>query len=247
MKSILVSAGVWIFASITIVIIFPVYMALWALTFAFDRKLILVHYATSLWASLYIWINPWWRITIENREKLKKNKTYIIISNHQSMLDILVLFRLYTHYRWISKTEIFNIPVVGWIMTLNKYIKVKRGDKKSVMKMLEKSKKIIASGISILIFPEGTRSRDGSLLQFKDGAFILAAETRTNILPVIINAVSGTLARKGIFIMKKVAIKVRILDEIPYSSFKDSEISEVRNRIHGIMSSELQKIKELTS
>ncbi len=243
MKSILVSAGVWIFAIITIVIIFPVYMVLWALTFSFDRKLILVHYATSLWASLYIWINPWWQITIENREKLKRNKTYIIISNHQSMLDILVLFRLLAHFRWVSKSEIFKIPVVGWIMTLNNYIKVNRGDKKSVMKMLEKSKKVVASGISILIFPEGTRSRNGNLQQFKDGAFILAADTRTGILPVIINAVSGNLARKGIFIMNKLSVKVRILDEIPYSASENTDIDKIKTRIHGIMNAELRKIR----
>jgi 1-acyl-sn-glycerol-3-phosphate acyltransferase len=244
MKSILVSAYVWIFAIVTIIIILPFYMALWALTFSFDKKLILVHYATSLWASLYTWINPWWQIKIENREKLKNNKTYVIISNHQSMLDILVLFRLFAHFRWVSKTEIFKIPVVGWIMTLNNYIKVKRGDKKSVMKMLEKSKKVVASGISILIFPEGTRSRNGNLQQFKDGAFILAADTRTGILPVLINAVSGNLTTKGIFIINRLAIKVRILDEIPYSSFKNSDISEIKARIHGIMSAELLNIRD---
>jgi 1-acyl-sn-glycerol-3-phosphate acyltransferase len=243
MKSILVSAYVWIFAIITIIIIFPVYLTIWLITVSFDKKLMTVHYITSLWAALYIWINPWWQISIENREKLKNSKTYIIISNHQSMLDILVLFRLLTHYRWVSKTEIFKIPVVGWIMTLNNYIKVKRGDKKSVIKMIEISKKVIASGISVLIFPEGTRSKNGNLQQFKDGAFILAADTRTNILPIIINAVSGTLARKGIFMMKKLSIKVRILDEIPYSSFENSGISEIRNRIHGIMDSELQKLR----
>ncbi len=246
MKSILVSAYVWIFAVISIIIIFPIYLTIWVLTVSFDRKLMAVHYITCLWGSLYTWINPWWQISIENREKLKDSKTYIIISNHQSMLDILALFRLLAQFRWISKTEIFKIPVVGWIMTLNNYIKVKRGDKKSVIKMLETSKKVVSSGISVLIFPEGTRSRNGNLQQFKDGAFILAADTKTNILPVLINAVSGTLARKGIFIMKKQSIKVRILDEIPYSSFENSGISEIRNRIHGIMNAELQKLRNNT-
>jgi len=243
MKSILVSAYVWIFAIITIIIIFPIYLTIWLLTVSFDRKLITVHYVTCLWGSLYTWINPRWEVSIENREKLKDSKTYIIISNHQSMLDILVLFRLLAHFRWVSKAEIFKIPVVGWIMTLNNYIKVKRGDTKSVIKMIETSKKVIASGISVLIFPEGTRSKNGSLQQFKDGAFILAADTGTNILPVIINAVSGTLTKKGIFLMKKLSIKVRLLNEVPYSSFKNSGITEIRNRIHSIMNSELQNLR----
>lgn len=242
MKSTIVSLYVWIFAVITIIIIFPLYLTIWVLTVLFDKKLITVHFVTSLWASLYTWINPWWKITIENREKLKNNKAYIIISNHQSMLDILVLFRLFVHFRWVSKTEIFKTPVVGWIMTLNNYIRVKRGDKKSIIKMIETSRKVIASGISILIFPEGTRSVNGNLQQFKDGAFNLAVDTKTDILPVIINAVSGALAKKGIFRMNRLSIKVRILDEIPYSSFEKSGISEIRNRIHGLMSAELRKI-----
>ncbi|UCH14138.1 MAG: 1-acyl-sn-glycerol-3-phosphate acyltransferase [Bacteroidales bacterium] len=243
MKSIIVSLYVWIFAVITIIIIFPVYLTIWLLTVFFDKKLIIVHFITSLWAALYTWINPWWKITIENREKIKKGKTYIIISNHQSMLDILVLFRLFVHFRWVSKTEIFKTPVVGWIMTLNNYIRVKRGDKKSIIKMIETSRKVIASGISILIFPEGTRSEDGNLRQFKDGAFNLAVDTKTDILPVLINAVSGALAKKGIFKMNKLSIKVRILDEIPYSDFEKSGVSEIRNRIHGLMSKQLQKLK----
>ena len=242
MKSTIVSLYVWIFAVITIIIIFPLYLTIWVLTVLFDKKLITVHFVTSLWASLYTWINPWWKITIENRENLKNNKAYIIISNHQSMLDILVLFRLFVHFRWVSKTEIFKTPVVGWIMTLNNYIRVKRGDKKSIIKMIETSRKVIASGISILIFPEGTRSVNGNLQQFKDGAFNLAVDTKTDILPVIINAVSGALAKKGIFRMNRLSIKVRILDEIPYSSFEKSGISEIRNRIHGLMSAELRKI-----
>ena len=242
MKSTIVTLYLWIFALITIIIIFPLYLTVWLLTVPFDKKRITVHYVTCLWGSLYTWANPWWKVSIQNREKLKKNKTYVIICNHQSLLDIIVIFRLLTYFRWISKTEIFEIPVVGWIMHMNNYIKLKRGDNKSIIKMMDTCKKAISSGISVLFFPEGTRSANGKLQQFKDGAFNIAIDTKTDILPILINEDSGAMARAGIFMKKKLSIKVRILDEIPYSQFKNSGVGETKKRVHSVMDGELKKL-----
>jgi 1-acyl-sn-glycerol-3-phosphate acyltransferase len=244
MKSIIVTLYLWIFALITIIIILPLYLTIWLLTVVFDKKRIAAHYITCLWGSLYTWANPWWRVSIRNREKLKKGKTYIIICNHQSLLDIVVLFRLLAYYRWVSKTEIFRIPVVGWIMHMNNYIKLKRGDQKSIVKMMETCRKAVTSGISVLIFPEGTRSTDGELQQFKDGAFILAFDTKTDILPVIINEESVAIAKAGIFMKEKLSIKVRILDEVPYSGFKNSGVRETKKRVYSLMNAELKKLRK---
>jgi len=244
MKSIIVTIYLWIFALITIIIIFPLYLTIWLLTVIFDKKRVVVHYVTCLWGSLYTWANPWWKVSIRNREKLKKGKTYIIISNHQSLLDIVVLFRLLAYFRWISKTEIFKIPVVGWIMHMNNYIKLKRGDQKSILRMMETSRKAVSSGISVLIFPEGTRSVNGELQQFKDGAFILAVDTKTGILPLVISEDSGAMGRAGIFMKEKLSIKVRILDEIPYSGFKNSGAGEAKKRVYSVMNTELRKLRK---
>jgi 1-acyl-sn-glycerol-3-phosphate acyltransferase len=220
----------------------PFYLALWVLTVSFDRKLFIVHYALSLWASIYTILNPFWNVTIENREKLNKSKTYIIISNHQSMLDILLLFRLFTHFRWVSKVEIFRIPVIGWLMTLNSYIRIKRGDKKSILRMMDTCRKVLKSGISILMFPEGTRSEDGNLGNFKDGAFNLALETSTDILPVVIAGASKAIPKKGFLLSNKQSILIRILDEIYSSEYKNSDVNEIRLKAYSIMKSELNKL-----
>jgi 1-acyl-sn-glycerol-3-phosphate acyltransferase len=243
MKSIFFNFYLWIFALVTIILIFPLYLATWTLTVIFDKKRIIVHYMTCLWGSLYTWANPWWRVRIRNKENFKKGKPYIIICNHQSMLDIVVLFRLMVYFRWISKTEIFRVPVVGWIMYMNNYIDLKRGDQKSIFRMMEISRKALLSGIPVLIFPEGTRSASGELQQFKDGAFILAVDTKTDILPLIITEDSGALSGSGIFMKKLLSINVTFLNEIPYSSFKNYDVRETKKMVYSLMNKEFRKLK----
>ena len=132
---------------------------------------------------------PLWHVTKTGREKIDPKKTYVVVSNHQSQLDILVAFGLFFHYKWVSKIEIFKLPFIGWNMILNDYIKLVRGDKDSVRRMLDHCRRSLGQGNSVWIFPEGSRSKDGNLRDFKHGAFILAKELNLPILPI---AVSGT-------------------------------------------------------
>lgn len=114
-------------------ITFPLFyigaVLIWLLTRPFDRHLRFLQYYTCFWASTYTWIMPTWFIKTEGTEKCRKGATYMIISNHQSQLDILVHFRLFLYYRIVSKSEMFRVPFMGWNMTLNRYIKLVRGDK----------------------------------------------------------------------------------------------------------------------
>jgi 1-acyl-sn-glycerol-3-phosphate acyltransferase len=116
---------------------------------------------------------PLWKVRVEGREKILKNQAYIIISNHHSLLDILLLNRLGSRFRWVSKTENFKVPILGPTMRMAKYIEVVRGNKESVIKMMEQSLETLSKGISIMIFPEGTRSRSqtGTVLPKKGFRF----------------------------------------------------------------------------
>src|SRR5207249_7637926 len=148
-------------------------------TALFDRRLVVLHRFTCFWASLYSWLNPAWRVHTEGREKIRPGATYVMVANHQSFLDILVLFRLFVHFKWVSKIEMFRIPLIGWNMALNRYVKLRRGDRASVIRMMDACEQTLAAGNSIMMFPEGTRSPDGHLRAFKPGAFELALRTRT--------------------------------------------------------------------
>jgi 1-acyl-sn-glycerol-3-phosphate acyltransferase len=193
---------------------------IWALTSPFDRRLVVLHQFTSFWACLYLWTMPAWRVSLEGREKIRRRETYLIVSNHQSQLDILVAFRLFFPFKWVSKAEVFNLPFVGWNMALNQYVKLRRGDKESVARMMAACRRHLARGSSVFFFPEGTRSRDGALKPFKPGAFVLAHEMRLPILPIAIDGTRHALPKYSLNFHGRHHIRLRVLDPIAYSVFK---------------------------
>ncbi len=221
------------FIAISSVILFIIALLIWLCTLLFDRRLALLHQFTSFWAYLYIWTMPAWSVSIHERRRIKKGVTYVVVSNHQSQLDILVAFGLFFHFKWVSKAEIFRLPLIGWNMTLNRYIKIKRGDRESIRKMLSKGEKTIARGSSVFFFPEGTRSKNGLLKSFKPGAFILAKKMKVPILPIAINGSKNALPKHSLNFHGKHRIEIKVLDEIPYGDFKALEIDEIAEYVRG--------------
>ncbi|MDD2603548.1 MAG: lysophospholipid acyltransferase family protein [Desulfobacterales bacterium] len=208
------------YIAVTSVIFFVIALVIWALTSPFDRRLVVLHQFTSFWACLYLWTMPAWRVSLEGREKIRRRETYLIVSNHQSQLDILVAFRLFFPFKWVSKAEVFNLPFVGWNMALNQYVKLRRGDKESVARMMAACRRHLARGSSVFFFPEGTRSRDGALKPFKPGAFVLAHEMRLPILPIAIDGTRHALPKYSLNFHGRHHIRLRVLDPIAYSVFK---------------------------
>ena len=204
-------------------------------TTPFDRRLVVLHMFTSFWASLYLWIMPPWSVTTKGREKIKNGRVYMIISNHQSQLDILAAHRLFFPFKWVSKAEVFKLPFIGWNMTLNQYIRLERGRKKSIKKMMTKCEKTISNGSSVYFFPEGTRSSTGIMRNFKSGAFQLAHKMKIPILPIVINGSKNALPKHSVNFHGKHHIRIEVLDELSYESFSqlspDETAQKVRNMI----------------
>jgi 1-acyl-sn-glycerol-3-phosphate acyltransferase len=224
-----------LFFGVSSALFFGVALGIWMLTVMFDRRLVALHMFTSLWAVLYLWVMPGWSVTVHGRNKIKRKTVYMLVSNHQSQLDILVAFKLFIPFKWISKAEVFTIPFIGWNMALNRYIKLKRGDKRSIQKMLEMCENSISKGNSLYFFPEGTRSRTNTIKPFKPGAFTLAKKMKLPILPVAIRGTRNALPKYSLKFQGSHHMTVRVLDEIPYSSFAHlsaEKIGEmVRSRI----------------
>jgi 1-acyl-sn-glycerol-3-phosphate acyltransferase len=217
----------WTFMTVSSILLYPAALLLWLLTAAFDRRLLLLHRFTCFWASLYTWLNPGWRVRIQGREKIRHNAVYVMVANHQSLLDILVLFRLFKHYKWVSKVENFRIPWIGWNMSLNRYIKLRRGDRKSVEQMMLACERNLKDGNSIMMFPEGSRSPDGRLRPFKPGAFVLAQRAGVPLLPIVIQGTANALPKRGFLLSGHHDIRVRVMDEIPYESFRDTPVEKL--------------------
>jgi 1-acyl-sn-glycerol-3-phosphate acyltransferase len=219
---------------------FPVALLCWALTLPFDRRKVILHRLTCFWASLYTWINPAWPVKVVGREKIDPNETYVMVANHQSLLDIFVLFRLFTHFKWVSKIENFRIPFIGWNMYLNGYIQLKRGDPSSIAVMLRTCRDNLDAGNSIMMFPEGTRSPTGKLRRFKPGAFDLAKDAKRPLLPIVVHGTASALPKRGVILQGRHRILIEVLDPIAYSAFAEDETEDSMLRVRELIDNHLE-------
>jgi 1-acyl-sn-glycerol-3-phosphate acyltransferase len=233
----------WAFLVGTSLALFPVAVLVWTVTAPVDPRRRVLHRFTCLWASLYTWLNPAWTVTVEGREKIRPGATYVMIANHRSFADILVLFRLFVHFKWVSKIEMFRIPCIGWNMRLNGYVPLRRGDAGSIADMMARCRRALAAGNSIMMFPEGSRSLDGRLKPFKHGAFTLAHEARAPLLPIVVEGTFEALPARGLVLGGPRAIHLRVLDEIPYADFADWSVEALTAHAHALYRRELGEVE----
>jgi 1-acyl-sn-glycerol-3-phosphate acyltransferase len=166
-----------------------------------------------------------------------------MVSNHQSGADIIVLFLLWAHFKWVAKTSLFYYPFIGWTMWLNRYISLDRVKGSSMRKMIADAATTLAAGNSVMIFPEGTRSKDGTIKSFKTGAFHIALQNHTPILPIAIMGTSKAIRKGGFLINKNFDIQAKVLDPVPYDAFKELDSKMVAEKIHDLIRLELTSDK----
>lgn len=129
------------------------------------------------------------KVRVHGRERLDPHKAYLFMSNHQSQFDILALMSVLDAFqlRWVAKRELRKVPVLGLCMQRTHQILVDRESRAQAVATIRRVKELLHAGISVLFFPEGTRSKDGQLLPFKPGGFAVAVETGVPVVPVTIN------------------------------------------------------------
>jgi 1-acyl-sn-glycerol-3-phosphate acyltransferase len=243
MMDILKSLIVWFLGVCFVIVTFPLTLMVWLLTLPFDRDKILVHLLLTCESSILLYLIPIWSIRIEGREKAGKGTTYVIISNHQSILDILLLNCLRYKFKWISKIENLNVPVIGWYLRMADYIIVDRGNEESKAEMLDKSYKCLKKGISVMIFPEGTRSLNNEIGFFKRGAFQLALQADVPLLPVLIDGTGGILPKHGLLFGSGHHIRIRVLDPVNPAMFGTDNPESLALKLSTIMALELNKLR----
>lgn len=214
-----------------------------ALAYPLDRKLRALHMFSCFWGSCYTWLNPIWGVTITGRENIDRKKAYVMISNHQSILDILVIYRIFVHFKWVAKASLFKLPVIGWNMKLNRYIRIERSSMKSQRKMIRECMENIRNGNSVMIFPEGTRSGNGRLRSFKDGAFLIALYQKADIVPMVLDGTFGAVPENKIIPRSKRRFYLHIMKPVPYDDFKDMTAHEASTYISRMMEEELVNIR----
>lgn len=233
---------IWLIGICLVIILFPITFLVWLITFPFDTKKSAIHWFLVFQSIIICQLIPA-KIIIRGREKAIKGTTYVIISNHRSIIDILVINCLRYRFRWISKIENMKVPVLGWYLKMTGYITVNRNNDESKVEMLSKSLDCLKNGTSIMIFPEGTRSPDVDTGFFKRGAFQLAIDAVVPILPIVINGTGDILPKNGFIFRGRHTITVQVLDPVPPSDFGTTSAEELALKFNALISRGLKEVR----
>lgn len=233
----------WLLFVTTSLVNFFIALIIRSITLPLDTNLRALHQFSCFWASLYIWLNPYWALRKKGFKSVDRKKTYVMVSNHMSMTDILILFNSFLHFKWVSKKSMFKVPLLGWNMALNGYVGIQRGDTDSREKMMGECRRWLKNGSSVMLFPEGTRSPDGKLQPFKEGAFRLAIETKKDILPLVIKGSHLALPKKSLMLSRQSKMTLTALPPVsikPYLEMPtEKAVSKLMADVHRQYENEL--------
>jgi 1-acyl-sn-glycerol-3-phosphate acyltransferase len=179
-------------------------------------------------------VNPFWRFRIDGAEALDPRRPRVFVANHSSFTDIFLVVRLPWEMKWLAKKSIFAIPLLGWLLRAAGDVPVVRGDKASARAAMEKMRRHLDRGVSVILFPEGTRSADGTLGEFRDGAFRLAIEAGVDVVPLAIAGAGESLPKRS-FVFRPATATLRVLPPVPTAGLSPENARElgadVRSRI----------------
>ncbi|MBE0678226.1 MAG: 1-acyl-sn-glycerol-3-phosphate acyltransferase [Bacteroidales bacterium] len=241
--NIIKSFWVWFSSILFVILAFPVALILWLLSLAFDSRRLMNNKWMVIQGIIVTKMSPFWKVITEGREKIDQDQAYVIVPTHQSMLDIVFFNMLRHRLRWVSKIEVFSVPLLGWEMRMVKYIELVRGNKSSVIKMMEQCVESLQDGISVVLFPEGTRSLTGAIGKFKTGAFQLAVKTDKPLLPVLIDGTGEILPKKGLIFGSRRIVRIRVLDPIFPGQFGTGDPEELAARVHSLMVTAMDEMR----
>lgn len=213
-------------------------------TWPFDKGRRTVHELSRILVRLFFGLPPLWRKRVEGLEFVDRKKAYVIVLNHRAMTDIPALYFVPLNFRWVSKREVFRIPFFGQFLRLHGDICIDRGHGTEAMEQLLRDGRLwLSRGASVAIFPEGTRSRDGSLHRFKAGAFELAREAGAEILPVVLDGTT-TLVRPNRLFRWRNTIRVRVLPPVSAQQVAAADAKTLAAAVHESMEAALEEIRK---
>jgi 1-acyl-sn-glycerol-3-phosphate acyltransferase len=231
----LISLWVWFSASVIVLVWVPWMALVYSVTAPRDPG----RYVVGRWfrraAVLVSTLNPLWRFRTTGVRIHDPRRPYVAVSNHESFADIFLLSHLPWEMKWLSKEAIFKIPLMGWMMRMAGDIAVRRGDAGSRSDALLACRDRLRKGVSVMIMPEGTRSNDGQVQKFHDGAFRLAVETGCPILPIAVAGTRAALA-KGSWVFGRATAIARVLPPVETTGMTLEDVPALRERVRLMIS-----------
>ena len=242
MKRSILSLWSWFALGVIVIVWTPIVFLVWIATTPFDKGRYATGYTFRRLCVLHQWLNPMWKFKTSGQLPANKRNPYVMVSNHESFVDMLLLSHLKMEMKYLSKESILRIPLVGWMMKMSGDVSLLRGDRSSGAAAFVVCEKWLKRKMSVMIFPEGTRSFDGEMRGFKDGAFILAIRTQTPMLPVVVHGTRSAL-RKSDWRMGDAKAEVRVLEIIETTGMTLDDVPALRERVRDVMIAEIAKMR----
>lgn len=230
---------IWIYWTVCIISFFLVVSFLYLLTFPFNRFGTIPNKTLKGLAWIMLKANPAWSIEIKGADLRKISKSTIVIANHQSFLDLPLLYLLPWTMKWVAKRSMFRIPILGWIIHMTGQLAIDRKSMKSAQK-LDALVAPVKAGIPAMIFPEGTRSRTGEIQNFKNGAFKLAQEYNFEILPVLLKGGHEAMPPGSWRVSYRQHFIISVLDPLDTRQF--DSITELKEEAFSLMREEMRSL-----
>lgn len=220
----------------------PILALVFALTAPFDPGRYAAGRFFRLAAVVAVAMNPLWRFRTSGIRIRDPRRPYVAVANHESYADIFLISHLPWEMKWLSKEEIFRVPVMGWMMRMAGDIPVRRGSAKSRADAMAGVRDRLARRVSVMIMPEGTRSPTDELLPFRDGAFRVAIETGTPILPIVVAGTRHAMAKKS-FIFRRARAEARVLEPIETTGLTLDDVPRLRDDVRARIAAERDRLR----
>jgi 1-acyl-sn-glycerol-3-phosphate acyltransferase len=238
---ILISILIWIGGTLITIATFLASVLLFVILYPFPFRERAVHAQCFWWSDAIIALNPYWKIDIKGLENIDRSKTYVIVANHQSLADIVLIYQIRMYFKWVAKEELLKVPFIGGLLWINKHIMVSRGDFGSIKEVYRRAAEYLKSGTSMLFFPEGTRSGTDQMGEFQNGAFKLAIKEGKSVLPIFIGGTREAIPKGGFIFKTKVSGRLVALPPIDTLNFKIADYAALRDMVR----EQLQKTADL--
>jgi 1-acyl-sn-glycerol-3-phosphate acyltransferase len=226
----IVSLWAWLVLVLCILLWFPTLVIVRLLTLPFDRAGYITGYIFRRIGPAMASLNPLWRFRYSGTMPADPRRPFVVVSNHESFADILLISHLPWEMKWLSKAELFRIPFMGWLMHLAGDVPVKRGFGPSAIEAIARCREILSRRVSVMIFPEGTRSPTNDLLPFKDGAFRLAIDAGVPILPLALHGTSNALPKHDWRFGRSTAV-VEVLQPVETTGLTPADVPALKQKV----------------
>ena len=216
----------------------------WVVCYPCDKRRAVVHFLSRCLVWSIHGLPFMTRHRIRGLEKLDPNKAYVIMSNHNSMFDITSMYYLPLNFRWVTKREVMKTPFFGQLIFMHGDIMINRGRAAQAMEqMLREGKMWLDRGVSVAVFPEGTRSKTGEMGRFKVGGFMMAKELGATILPVVMDGTNRVVKPKSFLFNWRDRVTVQVMEPIPAEEVRSTDTRELMEKVEKQIREELAAIR----